>query len=244
MFEKKNDDWVIKEVYNMLTKGSKGKTIKPIRHKIFLLCAQIEEIQHWVVLFTNCAYGKFPTGVSYKNGIMYFRQKRRNTSKSYKIPDSADQACPFIKGIFREDVGIVTTSEYMEARIHTRTVLKELVPVDDPHWSMIKSPIVKDRMISQFCYKRGRKLGLSRKGCDLMNKTINIGLLCKTIRPSDINIKEFEIESINGLEENDFYYIVPVDENRKKKIIPIQRQTKKPQLSMVNEWDKYCEIRM
>ena len=219
----------------MSAKTSKGKRVRKIQHNIFLLCAQIEEIQHWITLFTNCAYGKFPTGVSYKNGIMYFRPKKRKTSKSYRIPSSADKACPVIKGIFREDVGIITTSEYMEARIQTRMMLQELVPVDDPRWSMIKSPIVKDRMISQFCYRRGRQYGLSKKGCDLLNKTINVGLLCGTIRSTDINIEDFDIVSINGLEDNDMYYTLPLDETRITKIIPIQKQVKKSQISVVSE---------
>ena len=229
----------LKQIYHMSGRAAKGKGSRKIEHEIFILCAEVENIQYWISLFTNCAYGKFPRGISYKNGVMYLKQRKKKTSKSYRIPTSAPEARQVVKKIFQTDIGMLTKNEYMEARIRTKKLMKAMVPRDDPHWSHIKSPIVRNRMLSQFAHRRGKKLNLTREGRELLERSINIGLICGTIKSDDIIIEGIKIVDIIGLESDSAYYVANVKQTEVKKVK--QARKRKPQINLNDDWAKYCK---
>ena len=214
-------------------KSSRKKTIK---HECFLVYANLELTPHWRKLFEDCAFGVFPKGVSYKDGIVYCKKAKKRPITHVLASDSAVAIDNFKKFLHKE-LGEISIDDLTKKRLNLDIALRENAMSKDVQWSGIRAPTVKQQLITLFVSEMRSQLELTEEEARNLKTVINLGLGSKQITGDDIIMQNNKIVEINGIDNDDSGFFL-TGTSTIPNIIRKPSQNKDGQSSCMDGWEK------
>jgi hypothetical protein len=204
---------------------------REIVYPIFLKAMTFSDDIFWKEIFEELAYGIAPYGTYINKGVLCCNQQN-SKDFVYRFLDKDP------KKIY-EDITKLLKKNNLMSKNDRKIILsdfneaeKKLQEIKNIEWANIKKKSLKDTLFQNFLISSKKKYNLKDSQIKKVYNFINLGIMLKTIKPSDINYKNGEILSINGISfsENSFslnfdiYEGIPdnveeelyLDENEKK----------------------------
>lgn len=170
---------------------------REIVYPIFLQAMNYSDDIFWKEIFEELAYGVSPAGTYINKGVLCCNQNSKEFVYRFLNKDPQkifeDISKLFKKNNFmsKNDRKIVL-SDFNDAE-------KKLQELKNIEWVNIKKKSLKDTLFQNFLIESKKKYNLRDSHIKKIYNFINLGLMLKTIKPSDINYKNGEILSINGI---------------------------------------------
>ena len=183
---------------------------RKIKHELFIECAKVEKSPYWKTIFTGCAYGDFPQGMTFKDNILYHRKARRKKPVTYSISTDPEKAAEELKAALKKEKNLIPIDELTQKRIRSKKKLKEITLPEDSHWGLVsKSTLTVNMIIATYIRETRKKLGLSLDEASQLKQCINRGLASGVISNDDIKMHRGEIVEIKGIKRlaNGFFLI-------------------------------------
>jgi hypothetical protein len=174
--------------------------LKQVKFPLFEECAKLEKIGFWRKMFLNCAYGKFPKGVIFKDNALMYKKTRRATPMLWYVQETIEETLDLYKRVFRDIIGLVSMDELLETQIACEQYIRDkiLLP-NDIEWRSITSPLSKARMINLHVQREQKRLGLSDCSRDQLYTTIMVGLSTGDIPSNAVTIVDYQVVNIEGV---------------------------------------------
>jgi hypothetical protein len=176
---------------------------KKLKHPLFVECAAIEPIIFWKSLFEGCAYGNFPKGTVFKNGVMYYRKGKKKQSVGIPISENPKDALIQVKDIFRSEIGLLSGDETSKAKVEIYRKLKETKLPDNAVWKNIRAPTVKQLMIHIFVMEVRKEMRLTDYEAEQLNSCIVLALITGQLESDDmiLDAKNGRLGAVAGLKK-------------------------------------------
>jgi hypothetical protein len=212
-----------------------------IKFDLFIKCRDLESAAFWKTIFESCAYGKFPKGMTYKPGILYYKKGKRKAVITHVIPDEAEKALEVIKNIFRTDSGVISVDEYTKSQLELQRYFKNSELSQEAKWKDIRAPTTKNHLIHIYVSEVQKKNELTAFEAEQLQSCIAIGLLTEKLLPEDITLdaENVRIEDIKHIQHgpNGFH----IDRNFQVPLIACKTAAVSTQKSATLGWSKYVE---
>jgi hypothetical protein len=207
---------------------------KEIVYPYFLECIDLTNDYEWKLVFENLAYGKCPTGTFISKDYLYCKIK--NKEFSYKIDRKPNDI------LFQEITEVlskVCNSKNKKNQINDmrlETTLKDVAI----SWKDIKKKNIKDLLFELYVIDMKNKYNLSNKVTKYLFSIICIAMMLKSITNKDINYKDGQIISIDGItfENGNF----KIDRNIYSNGDTISIDTIEESKLMSDNWNKYIQM--
>ena len=180
-------NWISTKTRNEPKKKSKAK------HPIFEKCSYIASDNMWKNIFESASKGKFPTGISYRDGKMIFKLKGKTIN--IVVPEDELEAFNLCKGFIAVNSGLRSNDEQvferdMLERSRTDTTFTRL--------STVNKKLAQALIYSyaEFVYRKMNLL--STESCKLV-AVIKLGISLQQIQDSNIQMYNNQIGHINNI---------------------------------------------
>jgi hypothetical protein len=183
---------------------------KDIIYPMFIECLQFCENTFWSSIFEDLAYGRCPYGTYiHKN---FFSCNYKGKEFSYKVDEPDPQTLyQNIFNLLTKKIGIISDEEKKNKLLEFYNFENSISEIKYDKWSSIKKKNVKDSLIENFLLFVKKEFNLSWNQIKDLQKSINLGLIFKTISHKDINLKDGKIESINGITFSNKNYSIDIN---------------------------------
>jgi hypothetical protein len=191
----------MKSNFNYSFKETKtGRKQKPqkIVHQIFYEMSDIEEDPFWKTEFVKASHGRFPSKVSYKNGIIYF-VKSNKREKMY-LPEDIMDAIENYKGFIHKNTWNRSRAEYEEDNKMNEDRISKNKSIQDFQWKELKKKKTKELLIMNYINDLAKEYEMSIEDKYELNISINTGIINGMINTSSIEYEDGMIHHIKGLE--------------------------------------------
>jgi hypothetical protein len=215
------------------TKPSKKKVVK---HDCFLTYANLEMAPHWRKVFEDCAYGTFPKGISYKDGVVYCK-KAKKRPVTHIMASKPEDALVGFKKFLHKELGEISIDDLTRKRLNLDIALKNNMMAKDTKWSEIRAPTVKHQLIILYVSEVKSQLQLTDEEAHNLKSILILGIGSKQITADDIIMENNKIIEINGVDCDDCGFFLtgtqaPPNITRR---VP---HNKDGQVTCMNGWDK------
>lgn len=172
---------------------SLNKTKTKIKHPIFDKCSLISTDEMWKNIFQLASKGKFPSGISYRDGKLIFKQKTKIFN--IVVPEDELEAFNLCKGFIAANTGLRSSDEQQFERDmmeRTRT------DVSLTKWSSVNKKVAESLIYSyaEFVYRR---MNLNLSETYKLVSVIKLGLTLQQIQNTNIQIYNNQISHINNI---------------------------------------------
>lgn len=208
---------------------------KEILYPIFLECLQYTTDTFWENVFEDLAYGKTPYGTYINKSFLCCNYK--NKEFSYKI-ERKDPKVLYddVYGLLAKKLCLLSVRDKLNKKIDFNNIEEEIKQTRES-WTNIRKKNIKDLLIENFVINMKTKYSLNVKKSRKLMSDIFIAMIFKVITVKDINYKDGNITSIDGItfSENEYNFHKDIYdlENDYRKCILVD----KPLIS--ENWDKY-----
>lgn len=188
----------------MEEKKKRARYQKKVIYPEFQEAAKFTLNNFWIQLLTMCSFGKFPKGISFQDGKIFF--KKKNIIRQFSLPNSAENLCKTMISIFREECGLLSSQEDKKQTELVESE-REIIP-DSGFLSDIKDKNVRFRLLFDFTVNYKICYNLTEPQRKQLHSIISIGQLLKVIRPENIEIKNHKIVFMDHLHfKNGSFYL-------------------------------------
>ena len=209
------------------TKGKDRKKYKII-NPIFEHCIELIDDPYWKSIFTKAVTGKLPTGFSYKDGHLIY--KRGNKVKKTLLSGTPIEILTCCLDFFRENGGLYSDIDKEKDLIDRSNV----VTFYQKSWGEIsKNTTLKKLLINSYIRSITNK-----DEYEYLKTLVNMGMIVGIISDNDIEYKDGNIVSINGIIKENNKWIL-VDNGKRKKLSSNKVKTKTNTMDYYSLWYKY-----
>lgn len=183
---------------------------REIIYPVFLDAMNYSDDVFWKEIFEEMAYGIAPAGTYINKGVLFCKQISKDFIYKFldkdpkKIFDDINKLLKKNNIIMSTNDRKIILSDFSEAE-------KKLQELKSIEWVNIKKKSLKDTLFQNFLIESKKKYNLKDFHIKKIYNFINLGLMLKTIKPSDINYKNGEIISINGITFSENTYTLNFD---------------------------------
>lgn len=223
------------------TKTRKARAQPVVVHPIFLDCSQLTDDPLWKSVFENAAYGKFPRGFTYREGVLTY--KVRSKTFTFEVPQVAYEALPQCVDFIKRTSKIASKADREQDRAEIEERLQNQVTLDKCSWSDIKKKKVKALLISSFIEEVARNYHMTSKQKEYFKTVLNVGFSLGYLDKDDIVFEHGQVRSITGLIYDNTLRKFVIDPSRTAKL---RKTTKpapepRPKLSFIDMWYEFVD---
>jgi hypothetical protein len=184
---------------------------REVLYPIFLRCVPfVGEDMFWRETFEDLAYGICYGGAYITKGVMCSKVKGKEFV--YKFNDKEpERICTDVTRLLREKLNIMSKNE-------RKAMIDEMMEADQHNaqlrnmeWNEIKKKSIKDILFQNFLIKMKYQYELRDSQMKKLYNIINLCLLLKSLKNTDIVYKNGEIQEIKGFHFSKSRYRVDLD---------------------------------
>ncbi len=170
---------------------------RDVIYPIFLKCLSYTEDLFWKETFEELAYGNCYQGSYISKGFLCSNVKGKEFV--YKFMDKEpEKIFNDISKLLKDKLNIMSKNDRKVLIDEFSEVENSLKMMKNMEWSDIKKKSLKDMLFQNFLIKMKYKYELKDYQVKCLYNLINLGLILKSIKNSDIIYENGEIKEING----------------------------------------------
>lgn len=155
----------------------------------------------WQTILTQASTGRFPRGLSVRNGIVTYGTGSR--ARRFEIPDDPLTAAEELVEFIRSTVGIRSQDDQIREQAENTERQNAVKPLDQCKWSEIVRKKMQKQLIQQFVDDKADEYKLNNTQRDQLITIINVAFLLNNINGTSIVLGEGKIVDIKGLSYDD-----------------------------------------
>jgi hypothetical protein len=184
---------------------------RDVIYPIFLKCIEfIENDTFWRETFEELSYGNCYQGSYISKGFICSNIKGKEFIYKF-IDKEPEKIFQDISKLFKEKLNIMSKNDRKILINEFEEVEKNLKSIKNTDWSDIKKKSLKDILFQNFLIKCKKSYELSDYQLKKIYNSINLGLMLKSIKNSDIVYENGEIKEIKGINFSHGKYKIDID---------------------------------
>lgn len=183
---------------------------RDVLYPIFLKCLPYVEDEFWKDTFEELSYGNCYQGSYLSKGFLCSNVKGREFV--YKFIDKEPEKIYFdISKLLKDKLNIMSKNDRKILITEFEEVEKNLKNLKNTEWNDIKKKSTKDILFQNFLIDAKKRYELRDSQLKCLYNSINLGLMLKSIKNTDIIYKNGEIHEIKGFVFSKGKYRIEVD---------------------------------
>lgn len=183
---------------------------RDVLYPIFLKCLPYVEDEFWKDTFEELSYGNCYQGSYLSKGFLCSNVKGREFV--YKFIDKEPEKIYFdISKLLKDKLNIMSKNDRKILITEFEEVEKNLKNLKNTEWNDIKKKSTKDILFQNFLIDAKKKYELRDSQLKCLYNSINLGLMLKSIKNTDIIYKNGVIHEIKGFLFSKGKYRIDVD---------------------------------
>lgn len=183
---------------------------RDVLYPIFLKCLPYVEDEFWKDTFEELSYGNCYQGSYLSKGFLCSNVKGREFV--YKFIDKEPDKIYFdISKLLKDKLNIMSKNDRKILITEFEEVEKNLKNLKNTEWNDIKKKSTKDILFQNFLIDAKKKYELRDSQLKCLYNSINLGLMLKSIKNTDIIYKNGVIHEIKGFLFSKGKYRIDVD---------------------------------
>jgi hypothetical protein len=183
---------------------------RDVLYPIFLKCLPYVEDEFWKDTFEELSYGNCYQGSYLSKGFLCSNVKGREFV--YKFIDKEPEKIYFdISKLLKDKLNIMSKNDRRVLITEFEEVEKNLKNLKNTEWNDIKKKSTKDILFQNFLIDAKKRYELRDSQLKCLYNSINLGLMLKSIKNTDIIYKNGEIQEIKGFVFSKGKYRIEVD---------------------------------
>lgn len=183
---------------------------RDIVYPIFLKCLPYTEDLFWKETFEELAYGNCYQGSYISKGFLCSNVKGKEFVYKF-IDKEPSKIFNDISKLLKDKLNIMSKSDRKILINEFEQVENSLKNIKRMEWTDIKKKSLKDILFQNFLIKMKYEYSLKDSQLKFLYNSINLGLMLKSIKNTDIVYEEGEIKEINGIIFSKGSYKIEID---------------------------------
>lgn len=183
---------------------------RDVIYPIFLKCISYIEDEFWKETFEEMSYGNCYQGSYISKGFLCSNIKGKEFVYKF-IDKEPEKIYQDVTKLLKEKLNIMSKNDRKILINEFEEVEKMLKSVKDTEWTEIKKKSYKDILFQNFLIKAKKEYELRDIQVKRLYNSINLGLMLKSIKNSDIVYKNGEILEIKGIQFTKNKYKIDID---------------------------------
>lgn len=184
---------------------------RDVIYPIFLKCIEyIENDTFWRETFEELSYGNCYQGSYINKGFICSNVKGKEFIYKF-IDKEPEKIYQDVTKLFKEKLNIMSRNDRKILIDEFEEVEKNLKAIKNTDWSDIKKKSLKDILFQNFLINAKKTYELSDYQLKKIYNSINLGLMLKSIKNSDIVYENGEIKEIKGIVFYKGKYSIDID---------------------------------
>lgn len=184
---------------------------REIIYPIFLKCVPfVQNDMFWKETFEDLAYGIAYGGSYISKGVLCSKVKGKEFVYKF-IDKEPEKICVDIIKLLKEKLNIMSKNDRKILIDEFKEVEENLKNLRSTEWSEIKKKSLKDILFQNYLIKMKYQYDLKDVQIKKIYNTINLGIMLKSIKNSDIIYTDGEIKEIKGFVFSKGKYRIEID---------------------------------
>lgn len=183
---------------------------RDVIYPIFLKCLCFSQDDFWKETFQEMAYGNCYQGSYISKGFLCSNVKGKEFSYKF-IDKDPEKIYNDITKLLKEKLNIMSKNDRQLLLQEINNADKELLKLREMDWAEIKKKSFRDILFQNFIIKAKKIYELRENQVKCIYNVINLGLILKSIKNSDISYSNGEITEIKGITFSKGKYDVLLD---------------------------------
>lgn len=184
---------------------------REVNFPIFLKCLSIAEDLFWKEIFEDFSYGVCYNGTYISKGFLCSNLKGREFMYRFLDKNDPKKLYNDITKILKEKLNIMSNNDRKKLIEELETIESNLRSIKNVEWSCIKKKSIRDILFQNFLINMKNIHHLTDSQIKKIYNFINLGLMLKSIKNSDITYEDGEIKNITGIDFFKNKYILDID---------------------------------
>lgn len=180
-------------------KGRKPRAQMAVIIPFFAECAEEVYDSYWKSILTQCSYGKFPKGFSYRNSYLTF--KRNGRPDRIQLLDSAEESAPIIIDFFRSKAGMRSELDAEREKRELTGEYSDEQQILKNKWSEV-SQKCRTQSINAFIDSIAFRMKLNMTQKNKLTTIVNLGFILGYFTSDHVSYSDGTISSIVGIAYN------------------------------------------
>jgi hypothetical protein len=183
---------------------------RDVLYPIFLKCLPYVEDEFWKDTFEELSYGNCYQGSYLSKGFLCSNVKGREFVYKF-IDKEPEKIYNDISKLLKDKLNIMSKNDRRLLITEFEEVEKNLKNLKNTEWNDIKKKSTKDILFQNFLIDAKKRYELRDSQLKCLYNSINLGLMLKSIKNTDIIYKNGEIQEIKGFVFSKGKYRIEVD---------------------------------
>jgi len=183
---------------------------RDVIYPIFLKCLPYVEDEFWKETFEELSYGNCYQGSYVSKGFLFSNVKSKEFAYKF-IDKEPEKIYSDITKLLKEKLNIMSKNDRSILINEFEEIEKNIKSIKNVDWNDIKKKSIKDILFQNYIINVKKKYDLRDSQVKCLYNTINLGLMLKSIKNSDIVYVNGEIQEIKGFSFNQGKYKIDLD---------------------------------
>jgi len=183
---------------------------RDVLYPIFLRCLPFIDDLFWRETFEELSYGNCYQGSYISKGFLCSNIKGKEFVYKF-IDKEPEKIYNDISKLLKEKLNIMSKNDRKILIGEFEDVERELKKIKSMEWAEIKKKSLKDIIFQNFLIKNKNTYGFRDSQVKCLYNAINLGLMLKTIKNSDVVYEDGEIKEIKGFIFSKGTYRIEID---------------------------------
>jgi|LauGreDrversion4_2_1035121.scaffolds.fasta_scaffold00284_32 hypothetical protein len=172
---------------------------RDVIYPIFLKCVDyVKNDIFWKETFEELSYGNCFHGSYISKGFLCSNIKGKEFTYKF-IGKEPEKICQDVIKLLKEKLNIMSKNDRQALLIEFEDTEKNLKKIKDTEWTEIKKKSLKDILFQNYLIRSKNIYQLTDYQLKKLYNLINLGIMLKSIKNSDIIYKDGEIKEIKGI---------------------------------------------
>jgi hypothetical protein len=183
---------------------------RDVIYPIFLKCLPYVEDEFWKETFEELSYGNCYQGSYVSKGFLFSNVKSKEFAYKF-IDKEPEKIYSDITKLLKEKLNIMSKNDRSILINEFEEIEKNIKNIKNVDWNDIKKKSIKDILFQNYIINVKKKYDLRDSQVKCLYNTINLGLMLKSIKNSDIVYINGEIQEIKGFSFYQGKYKIDLD---------------------------------
>lgn len=183
---------------------------RDVIYPIFLKCLPYVEDEFWKETFEELSYGNCYQGSYVSKGFLFSNVKSKEFAYKF-IDKEPEKIYNDITKLLKEKLNIMSKNDRSILINEFEEIEKNIKNIKNVDWNDIKKKSIKDILFQNYIINVKKKYDLRDSQVKCLYNTINLGLMLKSIKNSDIVYVNGEIQEIKGFSFYQGKYKIDLD---------------------------------
>lgn len=183
---------------------------RDVIYPIFLKCLPYVEDEFWKETFEELSYGNCYQGSYVSKGFLFSNVKSKEFAYKF-IDKEPEKIYNDITKLLKEKLNIMSKNDRSILINEFEEIEKNIKNIKNVDWNDIKKKSIKDILFQNYIINVKKKYDLRDSQVKCLYNTINLGLMLKSIKNTDIVYVNGEIQEIKGFSFYQGKYKIDLD---------------------------------